>query len=288
MNIILDYLKSLFDISSDTAATIIITLSVFISSMLFTEIYKTSVRALERLNKRKMIIYFINHLTMDLRKQAKIWEQTVEMVNLYTVKDFSFKRKVIDLSPIDSLGYHEIYNSFFKGFENFGISNKLKIKSFNKFWNTIKAIEFWQDKSYESITYFIEKYNEYNDKRNESLEEFRKLTDQMTLNYAEMLSDNGHAEYVMEINKIKLDWHSMEKNTQPDIVNKHLVQRVLKYNKLNPTIRTLPITDVLLNAEIQYLNIEHLLESYKKQFENYRQINLYNAKFIQATLKYMN
>ncbi|MCH7514010.1 MAG: hypothetical protein IH947_08740, partial [Bacteroidetes bacterium] len=119
MEKIQSYLQSLLGIDTNTSATIIIALIVFILGFGFTELSKSVSRFRSRRTVRQLFFYLLESLTIQIMKQVGAYEKTAMQFKFKSEKNFTITRATLaQVSKID-IGYQETFVAFFKGIENF-------------------------------------------------------------------------------------------------------------------------------------------------------------------------
>jgi hypothetical protein len=250
-----DFLVDYFGIDKNTSATIIITIFVFgagIFTSLMVDFFKTWYR-------RRMLQEVLKlDFAKSLNKQGNIFAETAAQFNFDRQGPMEISRvEISQISSIKEIGYDQSFQAFFYGIYNLALfgRRKLKLKSFNKLWDSISAISYWHEKAVKEFDSYIEQSNVYNQRRNTAIDGYRKLIEEV------FASVNGNrvppplATYLASIDAIHVIWQGLPNRTLPHIVQRKLV---LPIRILNRKHQNLPIVNnintYLLEASIHYEN----------------------------------
>lgn len=179
MRTILEFVNRIFDIDNETSATVIITLTVFILGYFLNWIY----RIVKAYNKRKAIRKLISDLLKEISKTSIVQaKHFIEFKNILTIEHFGVfdlkKTPINHLNNIIKIDFITIYDAFFTGLENLFFKKKKRML-FNKIWSHISTLIYWEQQYPKGLEAFIKKFNEYEDNRNENLERWRIVSDQL-------------------------------------------------------------------------------------------------------------
>lgn len=273
MKSIQTYLDNILNVDSNTSATILITLTVFLLGLILQTTLKSITKYIERIRTRKMIATLAKELIREVDKQASFYLQSSKTFDFSSKDLFAFKQLTISShSSIKSVGFQNIYYSFFLGFENWiKVKKNTKFKAFNRIWNTVIFIEDWHKKILTGTNSFIIDFNKYNEKRNELLAGIRNLYDVEISNSFNKENPELLSMYEKKVKHVFETWKKLENNTQPDIINSELV---LKLKALNEEYCSLEMTtttsEYLLKIINVYNNQETILRMQKEALiENY-------------------
>jgi hypothetical protein len=196
----------------------------------------------------------------------------------YKVGDF------YNLSSFSEIGYHKTYEAHFNGIENlFKCKREKKLELFNKSWEIIHSINEWRERSSSSLKDFEANCNRLNERRNDAIEEHRKLIDRLISSVNGKNIPQPIAEYIHEVDEIHINWQNTEDRTRPDILHRRLVLPLRILNRKNTEIPlAIRMNDNLMKVTMEYQNQSNLLRSYKKQF--FRYYALFNAYSKQINL----
>lgn len=272
-----------FDIDSNTSATIIITFIIFFSGILITELIKLLSRIRERRKFRLIINSSIKNVINQAKKQVVAYEKIAEEFNWKGNKHILLGRTILSKTQFD---YKMIFTAYFTGIENISLLKKKKSKAINKIWEALQSLDFWHEKSFADVDKFLDKYSQYNNKRNEALDQHRKLIEMnlTSLSGNSLPTRLGH--YVQQIDNLHVQWQAAENRTRPDILHDILVTPSLLLNRNYPEIELArKSSDLLLQASIEYESMESLLKVYNQQFLNYSRIFRYNYRTLEKAIR---
>jgi hypothetical protein len=264
-----EYLNKTFNIDDRTSATIIITLFVFVLGILVNQLLKVISDFLKRKNLRKIFLLNLSELEKRALKQSHEYKSSSEQFSFTYTENFNLQK--IDISQLiilKELGYKDTFNAFFSGIENWFKFKNLYRKAFNKIWDAIFAMDFWQGISLE-MNHFNTAYSAYNEKRNLALQAFQTLLESKINTENLNHQDSNIAGYYRSLNIIVSDWQRLPKRSRADIIHRNIVLKVRiinrKFEKFNIPI-IVDFNSFLLEASLQYQNIRLLYKVYNDRF----------------------
>jgi hypothetical protein len=153
----------------------------------------------------------------------------------------------------------------------------LKKKAFQKFWETLGLLTYWQNKSITDFSNYLEQYKEYNEMRNKAVATYRDIISDMLLQFNGRHVERTLGEFLQALDAINVSWQNLPQRTLPHIVQRKLI---LPIRVLSRKYKTLPIvnnlTPHLLQASHQYQNMRNLKEANQMQFNYYK--NMFNGR----------
>lgn len=266
------YIESIFGVDSNTSATIIITLLVFLIGIIVQRFFLLLNMYFERRKIRKFIKISFAEFEAQVRKQSKEYEKSAETFTFDKETNFEFKRATIStLSSLNSIGYIRTYEAFFNGFENIiKCRLGLKLKAFNKLYDSVKSVEFWHEKSFNESSGFIDKYNSFNERRNSALDKHRRFLDPIMFSIKGKDIPIDIVKYLQKVDQYHFDWQKLKDRTRPNIIHEQLVEKLLNLNRENQDIEiAVRMNDNLLVASIEFQNQKSLLKAQKEQLQSY-------------------
>lgn len=266
------YLELTFGIDANTSATLIITLFVFIVGLILQQGLRTFTNYLERKRTRKTFFFALEEFWLQVKKQSEEYLKISNGLRFDKENNFEFKKATIStITSLNELGFKNAYEALFHGPENWiKINSKVKMKAFNKIWNSIKSVEFWHEKSFQDIDFFITKYNLFNDRRNSALRNYRAFIEPIMHSFNGKNIPKELAFYLKKVDQIQFEWQKMPDRTRADIVNKHLIIPLRILNRKNQDKEiAVKMNDNLLESSLEYQNLINLLEVHKKQYKSY-------------------
>ncbi len=272
MTTIQKYLESTYGIDANTIATIFITIFIFLIGLLIQQGIAFYNSYNQRSKTRKIFRLSFQSFLSQVEKQSKEYHKTSLTFTLDKETNFEFKRATIsNLSSLKDLGFQRTYEAFFFGLENtFKCNLDLKLKAFNKIWDAVMSVEFWHDKSFQDISDFINKYNEFNDRRNRAIENHRRYFEPIMTSLNGKTVPMNLGQYLRSADLIHVDWQNHPNRTRPNVVHRRLVIRLRILNRKNKNLEVANrMNDNLLEATGEFQNQLNLLKAQKDQFESY-------------------
>lgn len=280
MKLLQDYLLSNFDINPNTSATIIISLLVFFMGIAFQRLIALYIGYNRRSKVRQIFFIALKNIIDQLIDQSEGYLKSSKSFSFE--KEFNFtiiRASLFSASSLQSLGYEKTYEALFTGVENFFSCNqRVRLKAFNKVWQTVKAVEFWHDHSFSDINRFNDRYNSLNERRGNALEEHRKLVENILIPLQGKLLPEIEGKYLQKVDDIHFEWQKIPDRTRPDITHRQLVLKLRILNRKNSSI---PLANKmnanLLEASILYMDQSSLLKAKRDQFHAfYRSFRYYS------------
>lgn len=268
-----------FNIDPNTSATIIISLSVFIVGFLFQQLFQSISFYIQRKRTRNIFEIVVKKFIEQVNVQSKVYSKSAKTFVFDRDTSFQFRKATIFTSQsVNQIGYQNIYNAYFSGFENLIKFNKtLKLKAFNKIWSCIISVDFWLDKSFKGVDMFPSKYNGFNDNRAEALENYRKFLDPLMASFDGKEIPKGVAIYISEIDRINIEWQKSRNRLRPDKIHRKLILPLRIYNRKNINPISVEMNSFLLDATRHYINQSYILKMEKLQQETYsKSFNFYS------------
>lgn len=266
------YLECNYGVDSNTSATLIITLFVFLLGVAFQYALNSFTKYSERRRVRKTFLVGLSEFSNQVKKQSEQYHKSSLTFTFDKETNFEFNRATIStIGSLIDLQYNRTYEAFFFGFENLiKFNSKRKFEAFNKIWDSIKSVEFWHEKSFQDVNYFIEKYNDLNERRNEAINAHRLFFEPIMTQMDGQTVPGNIGRYMQAADQVHVDWQNKPNRTRPNIVHRNLVIRLRILNRKN---QNLPIAnrmnDNLLTATMEYQSQRNFLRAQKEQMENY-------------------
>lgn len=272
MRTIIDFINNLFNIQNETSAPIIITLIVFILGYILTGIVNIIKSYFTRRSVRRLFSDLLLEIARTAMKQADYFKDFENRLSIENQDFFKLNKTPINhLDNISKLSINTFHEAYFTGFENI-CKGKIKQRAFNKTWIHISSLTFWEQRIPNEIKEFITKFNFYEDKRNEELENWRKISDQLIYTVQQQGVEGRLREYFSKYDKIVYGWQVAGQNTHYFVVQKDLIEPL---RALNREYKELPfvltLTNPLLGVTAYYDNLVRLLLANQKAYHSYYQ-----------------
>ncbi|HEY6144032.1 MAG TPA: hypothetical protein VIV55_11515 [Flavobacterium sp.] len=268
------FIEQLFNIDSNTSATIIITVIVFALGYIFTSLGKIISKYSIRKANRKIFIKNLESLIISLNKRREVIEIQLIHLNIktFTVVPIS-KIQFFQISILNSMTYKETFECFFTGFENILYSSKtskLRSKCFIKVWENMSNIEFWENKMYEQMKPAQDEINRLNEILTKPLTEMRILYTELLSNVNNPAIKPLEKEFLIEVKSIINTWLTQENIDHGYTVNEFLSKKFIslssKYEEIQ-SAKKLKEHSVL--ASYSYGNIVRVNESIQRSLKDY-------------------
>jgi len=287
MNTFIEFINSTFNIDNNTSATIVITLTVFLLGFIISWL-KNSIKSLLKRNRiKKIFLDLLKEITETASKQSAFFKDFYESLYIENEdKAFRLKRIPINhLENIQKLNINSVYEAFFSGIEN--IFNKdTKRKAFNKCWLHINSLNYWEYRYPEEIQSFISKFNVYEEKRNDALEKWRVVSQEIFHQATKGEIPKELAEYISRYDKIVYDWQTNGMNTHYYIVQNELIYPLISLNREYKQFHfVLLITNILLEVTNYYEDLVNTINFYREGFKIYYHTYRSSSKVLEKALK---
>ena len=272
------FLSKQLGITSDTAATIVLTLFTIFLASFFTEIITSFKSYLQRRVYRKLLKINLVELKKGLHKQADSYDKFSKQLNIEYTGGYTFTSCSIPAhNLISQIGYENIYKALFNGIENIFPSFK-KTTAFNNIWETIEFLKLFHQKSFEDSVKYGIKNAEINEQRNKCVESVNRITLALIINREDEPTTDFY-QYLKTIDDIRLGLMQYDDAQAPKIVEETFIQPLIKYNILNKDIlrkyrKIIPLDEfnsALSEASLRYKNQLNLNSSYQSYFNQMKE-----------------
>lgn len=281
----IEFINELFSIQNETSATIVITLTIFILGFILTGVMNIIRAYNSRKSIRNLFIDLLIEVSKTALKQADYFKSFEDILSIENKDFFRLKKTPINhLDNLSKLSINAFHEAYFTGFENI-FCRKIRQKAFNKIWIHISSLSFWEEKHHNELKDFINKFNSYENKRNDELETWRKISDQLIYMAQQQNVEGKLREYFTKYDKIVYTWQNAGQNTHYFVVQRDLIEPL---RKLNREYKELPfvltLTNPLLGVTSGYENLVSLLNvnkiTYHSHYQSYKNSGRIIAKAI--------
>lgn len=260
-------------ITNEISAPIIITLITFFISLSLTNIGLIFKRYRDRRIYRRVIKNAALRLNKQIIKQSQEFKKSSDNISFKNDVGFKFGRvQLLSIETFESIGYKKAVESYLIGAENLSLpyfnKDTIKTKALDKLWESILSIHYWHDKFISDTNIFLEKYNQYNESRNNAIDQYN----QIYLRSVNEANENHvrELEYLRKITEIRKDWVGLVDNNRADICHEQLVIPIRKISENYSDLKiAIEINLVLLRASHEYTNQSNTVDFNKKLFLNY-------------------
>lgn len=285
MQRLVDYINTVFGIENETSATIVITLIVFILGFLITGIVGAIRRFSQRKVTRNLFISLVEEILKSATRQSKNFHEFTTTLNIENQDSYSLGRYPLNhLDNINNLPFSDFHNAYFNGLENIFCKRK-RAKAFNMIWKYLSTLKYFESRYPDELVSFINKFNVYENKRNEEIEKWRQILDNLLFETNNKQLPPRLKEYMESLDEIVFNWQNNSKNTHYHIVQLELVKPLRKLNKDYKDIPyTLHFNTPLLGITQYYNNMVSVLLVYSKIFKSYYYTYRSASKLLSASL----
>jgi hypothetical protein len=265
-------LENTFGIDANTAATIIITVTIFVLGYVIAAINSSFSTYLKRRNYRRIFSDIMNSVVISIGKQADSLSKSATKVHIKNFDDYVVTTvNITHLDNIDKLEFPDVYNGFLTGPEN--IFNNKKLKAFNKVFSHLSLIKDIESRLHSSMTEFNSILREHAKLWDESVDKLRQVID------ATQTATNGTTlpaalvNYLQGVDTIILAWQQLPNRTEYSIVKEEYIDKLLTHNQANQNIAyqgniILSMNTFLLDAGHHYDNMEKTLVVYSQKLKS--------------------
>lgn len=298
-----DWMNNVFGINNETSAPIIITVSIFIFSYLIKWISDSFRKLVRRENIRRITFNSINAISKSIEKQANNFTEYSSNLNVQnTDQVFGLKREEIQESEIfEKLDYVILYNSFFTGIENWFKDDKNRLKLFSKMMAIVNSFRETEIRYPKQIDEFLQRFNNYENKRNEIVENFRRHYDSIIASTDGQKVPRLIGDYLVSMDSVGVVWQQKQHRTHYYVMNEYYINPLIEISRevvnrkldmsdpVNISLKRLAQENLnyLLGASHQYENLKTTLENYSDVFkghEKHHTSNIIKLEKIRAEL----
>jgi hypothetical protein len=269
MKSFVDYIAQAFNIDSNTSATLVITLSIFILGYLLNWINNIIVGLRTRRNYRKLFQAITDSIIYSIDLQSKNFVKAAKTLNINHQNDYFLQTVTIThLDNVDRLDFKLVYDSYFLGLEN--LFSERKLKAFNKSFGRLALIKNTEERIPQELSSFIQKFNEHENKWNEAAEQIRQFYDNLHRQVDGGTFPARVADYLTRMDRTIFRWQNLDGRTEYSILHNELINPLLTLNREFQDIGlTLNFNSLLLNASHHFDNMEKTLNVYNEIFRNH-------------------
>ena len=266
---ILDHITNSFGIDKNRAATIMVTLFVFISGFVIRGVVFWVKASIDRSRTRTMFRSELERIYSDCKDFISVCDKNANSVSFENDRIFDGAKVNVDII-LDSIGYITIYRSFFTSVRSYFSLSKLdKLKAFREVWNTIIKINNARD-IFVEISELDNKYNKYNEKRNEKLDELRQFWESvMTQSQLASMVSQEISDYLSKVDDIWVTWQSKDDVGRPDIVQQELINPLKELNKEqgNNFVAT-KMMNIIISVSMYYGYQKEIIDAEQNKFND--------------------
>lgn len=265
-----ELVNNFFGIGNETSAPIIITIFVFALGIIINYLINLSEKIIKRNSTRKLFYEMLKEISRTTLSQAEIFKNFTKKLNIEYEDTFILKRQNINhLSNLNKLNFDTIHDSFFTGVENYFVFRHDR-EEFNKVWSEISNLTYWENQYRNDLDKFIDKFNEYENKRNDLLDTFKKTHDSIMINLKQTGTNERIDEYLVKFLKIIQDYQTVPNATHHFKAQNHFVLPLRKlYKEYMDFSFSIILNNHLLEASFYYDSLEKLLKVNEDLFESY-------------------
>lgn len=264
-------INELLGIGNQASATILITLFVFFCGLLLQYLFRAYSTSVRKKQKRKSFITAASTFFNRTKSQARNYLEGSEYYQHSNEKNPILKSAhFLPIASKTLFDYKDTYSAFFERpwWRRFLMCNKdLKKHAFIRLWEIMHVVEFMHTDSNKFMDEMSNRYNIFNERRNNSVVTFRRVLEELRLSTEEAKRKNQvisieFRNYLKELNEIWNSWVDKENTRRPDVTNEKLVLPVIalneQYNSFGIASR---LNDSLYDAKHEYWEQTRHLEA---------------------------
>ncbi|MBZ9626650.1 hypothetical protein LB450_00915 [Psychroflexus sp. CAK1W] len=272
----IEWINEIFGISNEVSVPTLISIIVFLIGGLVNYLFSKLKEYNLRKSNRETFRHLLKEVCKDLKTKEKNLLKFYPQINLKREETWRFKhRDIIYLETIFEFDFIEIYYSFRKQF-SFSLNKKLKSKTFHKIWALLRKYKFYEHKIIQDLDNLTKSHSEQLERYNFNMEKYRELKELNHHKY--MVESVSNKEKDIEIklflekeNEISYSWADLgEIRTHYFYSYNNLVKPLLELNREQSDLAiTLEYGKILVQCELEYQQLESIINSYNHIFKDY-------------------
>jgi len=255
MKKIIDFLVSEYNVDRSTAATLIITIFIFISGILTTLLINYLINRVNRFYYRKSLKIIIADFLKSCKKQSKIHFESIAQKVAMDGKDFTVK---IVPNPSHSYLSSIDISEFTRNFMS--ICNDKRPKVISKLFELVESVKISEGVLDKTLELASEKYSVHEITYYDNLDELRKINDELINQVMKADSENNPLlDFIRNYLFVFRDWQDNGRDTRIKITFNQLVQPILQLARnTEQNLYSQSIFNYCLKCDISYINMEKL------------------------------
>lgn len=287
METFLDFLKRIFNIDNNTAATVIITLTVFILGYILTGLFRAISAFRNRRNYRKIYREMIDEIVYCTNKQSTNINNLIKTLRIENDSYFNLKKQNINLlNHFNQISFDTLYSAYFKGIEN--LCKIKKLKAFNKTFGLVDSLSKNENQIIIELNNCLNTFNEQAENWNDSAEKVRLNIEDLKLSLDGKRLYPQMSDFIHAIDKIECAWEQCNNRSQYHIAYTLLIRPILELYDKNTNIdivkETKKLMDSLMDSDYYYQRMNRSLEFYRLLFSKFE----YQYRHISRMLRKIN
>jgi len=288
MNII----RSLFDIlkhygvDANTAATLFITLFVFIAGYIVTWMGSFIKELQEKKTYKKSLLFLLSDFSKACEKQHSIISNSLTNASFTGGKDF--RMSYVSIGTLDYL-YRLDFNTVIQNLEPV-CYNKNHSKAISKLFGLISYIKEENDNIFSNQKEFFESYKRYESLYYQSLDDLRKIRDGLYVEFnGKKIERNSSTDLIIGFLSIFDDWHQNGQKKKINSTHKEIILPIIELNRKhqnNPSI--LEINNIVLKADMAYMNISKVEEVMVSDLRSFAHAHRKAARMLKVIIKILD
>ena len=270
MEILIEYLVRNYSVSTDTAATLIITIFVFACGLVAQLLYLFIKNIIARSQKRKIIYIMLKKILIDTKKMITSLNRHITCFEKRNGNYFNIDIvPILFLDEIKKIEIFDFFNSFFciENLDRLFVKDR-EIK-FNKVFVHLNTIVILNNRYLKDHFKYQKSYSEYGIEWNNEVQSLSELYRVLILNYESLTKEEKL--FIDEFNKIYTTWVKHEYPDDCYVIDEKLIEPSIKllektdYYKV-PSMDK--ITNCLANCKVIITGKINLIEKRKKTLKN--------------------
>jgi hypothetical protein len=279
-----DWLKSTFHLDNNVSASIIVTLTVFLSGWILSWIARGYANYKVRSHNRAVLGFTLNSLTESTKNQYGDFLDILLQIKRRKMVGFT-KQHYPEIDVLLQIPARELYSTYFSGIENHlgNISRKRKKTKrlfVYKLRNVLSGMRYWENTAMEDLKGLKSSYHELTYELSALMNEFRYKMDRFGVEMVHsgkvgQEENNDLVLFMATVARMRINWDEDNEKSWFNIYEKFLKPMFAECRKpaLPPAVelgevisRIIVVADKLTNL---YKGSEARFEFYVSQFEKY-------------------
>lgn len=288
-----EWLKKTFAINDAVAASILVTITVFVVGGILKWVSNLFLNYKLRANNRRLFFNCLNKLPKKFNQQCQELQTTVNRLILDGKEDFYYNQlNYPEIETILQIPYRDLFLANFSGFENIFknlIQKRKRDAAFDEIRDILTKSLFYDKKSADDMETFLKSFNMYVSEITDLLIKFQLLIETHRRNTLMKNENPGLKVLMTELDKVYTTWQQGEIFSSLVGLEENLLLPIKEVCDKYPTTDVyLEIIPKLFQLQIVYRNIVGLVNNRKKQFLEYKRIFHINEERLPLVISILN
>ena len=276
MKTLIESIKSIFNIDNNTAATLILTLSVFVLGYLINAFIGYIRLLLDKRRTKLNIQNLLSEIQSSVQKQHNNFQNFCQEIDMDRIGHHLKSTTINHLQTFNEISYIDFMKVFTSSF--FMWKNKEELRGLNKVYKSIYYLVSTEERYPKYLSKFFDVINSYESGWNANVENLRQLYDEVRMRTAGQILENPSKEekdfydFIMAADKIWFSWQSNDDRLKYTITKDVLLRPLLNLcrNTDSRNFVVLKSFDYILGALYAFDNMEIRFKNFRLTLEGYR------------------